>query len=153
MIHVAASPRLVSPRKCPHGTRGVAASGYGRGANGRTPAQVARAGPSGPAFGRYDDTDGARTAAEALAAAETAFPSTCGHCGANDGCRVLYAAVCSQHSSYSLSHYQWVVEYELYCVACELRGGRPYTHRVNATSHGMPAAQKYIARDFHGVGD
>lgn len=114
---------------------------------------MARSGPSGPAFGQYDDSDGVRSDAEKTAAAEEAFPSTCGACGSGDGTRILYAAICSQHSSYSLSHYQWVVEYELYCLKCDLRGGRPYTHCVNKTSHGMPAAQKYIAREFHGVGD
>lgn len=61
---------------------------------------------------------------------------------------MLYGAVCSQHSSYSLSHYQWCVEYELFCLRCALTpGGRPFSYRVNRTSHGMPAAQGYIRRN------
>lgn len=130
-------------------------------------AMVARAGPSGPAFGRYDDEDRRRTPEQQRQADEEAFPSTCGSCKKNDVTRCLYAAVCSQHSSYSMSHYQWVVEYsetefapsrerpgtdvhrryELYCLQCDLKGRPAYTARTNHTSHAMPAAQGYIARE------
>jgi hypothetical protein len=110
-------------------------------------ALVARAGPSGPAFGSYDDADGKRTPEQKRAADEKAFPSSCGSCGSSDVTRVLFAAICSQHSSYSMSHYQWVVEYEVHCLTCELAGRRPYTTRTNHTSHAMPAAQGYISRE------
>ena len=46
-----------------------------------------------------------------------------------------------------MSHYQWVVEYEVHCLRCELQGRDPYTTRTNHTSHAMPAAQGYIARE------
>lgn len=41
-------------------------------------AVVARAGPSGPAFGRYDDADGERDPEAQRRADETAFPAACG---------------------------------------------------------------------------
>lgn len=114
---------------------------------------VARAGPSGPAFGRFDDSDSKRTPEEQRANDQLAFPDRCASCRRSDGCRILYAAICSQHSSYSMSHYQWVVEYEIYCLRCDLAGKPPYTSRTNATSHAMPAAQGYIAREgaFRGI--
>lgn len=43
--------------------------------------------------------------------------------------------------------------YESYCLRCDLAGRPAYTARTNATSHAMPAAQGYIAREaaFRGI--
>lgn len=92
--------------------------------------RIAAAGPAGPSFPSHHDRG---------------LDMTCATCRKASLTFIVYAAICSQQSSYSLAHYQWVVEYELYCLACDSIGNLDcYTTRTNVHTALMPAAQPYI---------
>lgn len=91
---------------------------------------LAAAGPAGPSFPMHHDRG---------------LDMTCATCRQASLTFIVYAAICSQQSSYSLAHYQWVIEYELYCLTCDSIGNLEcYTTRANVRAALMPAAQPYI---------